>query len=447
MSEDWKSRTGSRRVRCGIAVATIALSLGVARAENTLDLAPDPDQSRAEYEKVSKEITLSSERLAKLAADIAAVKKDHASITAALIQSAMTEQKLGQDIEDIGGKLEGLKAQGQKIRASLAARRDVLAEVLGALQRMGLNPPPAILVKPEDALSSVRSAILLGAVVPELRQQTDMLLADLKEQSRVTASIEAERARLTAAVGEQAAEKKRLGMLLEAKQKLAADTQTALAAEKQRSATLAAKAGSLKELITSLEADRARKAADAAKAAEQKTADADRGPASTPAPTELASLPVPESNRLTAAAPFSALQGQIALPVTGRIKRRFGADDGNGAVMLGDMVATQSGAIVTAPADGNVLYAGPFRSYGQLLILNAGDGYHVVLAGMSRISVASGQSVLAGEPVGAMGEARVASTSASKNGNATPELYVEFRKDGKPVDPAPWWADRFSGRT
>ncbi|MER8396558.1 murein hydrolase activator EnvC [Mesorhizobium sp. M1348] len=447
MSEDWKSRTGSWRVRCGIAVATIALSLGVARAENTLDLAPDPDQSRAEYEKVSKEITLSSERLAKLAADIAAVKKDHASITAALIQSAMTEQKLGQDIEDIGGKLEGLKAQEQKIRASLAARRDVLAEVLGALQRMGLNPPPAILVKPEDALSSVRSAILLGAVVPELRQQTDMLLADLKEQSRVTGSIEAERARLTAAVGEQAAEKKRLGMLLEAKQKLAADTQTALAAEKQRSATLAAKAGSLKELIASLEADRARKAADAAKAAEQKTADADKGPASTPAPTELASLPVPESNRLTAAAPFSALQGQIALPVTGRIKRRFGANDGNGAVMLGDMVATQSGAIVTAPADGNVLYAGPFRSYGQLLILNAGDGYHVVLAGMSRISVASGQSVLAGEPVGAMGEARVASTSASKNGNATPELYVEFRKDGKPVDPAPWWADRFSGRT
>ncbi|TJW80512.1 MAG: hypothetical protein E5X43_25770, partial [Mesorhizobium sp.] len=174
---------------------------------------------------------------------------------------------------------------------------------------------------------------------------------------------------------------------------------------------------------------------------------AQTGPAQkAPEQTELAALPVPEANRLTAA-PFSALQGQIALPVTGKIKRRFGASDGNGAVMLGDMVATQSGAIVTAPADGNVLYAGPFRSYGQLLILNAGDGYHVVLAGMSRISVASGQSVLAGEPVGAMGEARVASTSASKNGNATPELYVEFRKDGKPVDPTPWWADRLSGRT
>lgn len=449
MSEGWKSTlslstAGSWRARYGIAAAAMLLSFHAARAENTLDMAPDPDQSRAEYEQVSKEITLSSERLAKLAADIAAVKKDHASITAALIQSAMTEQKLGQDIEDIGAKLEGLKGQQQKIRASLVARRDVLAEVLGALQRMGLNPPPAILVKPEDALSSVRSAILLGAVVPELRQQTDSLMADLKEQTRVTASIEAERARLTDAVGEQVAEKKRLGMLLEAKQKLEADTQTEMASEQQRSEQLAAKASSLKDLIASLEAqaDKTRKAADAAKAAAAgQTGDDQTGGDKT------ASLPVPEGNQLTATAPFSALQGQIALPVTGRIKRRFGADDGNGAVMLGDMLATQSGAIVTAPADGNVLYAGPFRSYGQLLILNAGDGYHVVLAGMSRISVVTGQSVLAGEPVGAMGEARVASTSVSKNGNATPELYVEFRKDGKPVDPAPWWADRFSGRT
>ena len=132
--------------------------------------------------------------------------------------------------------------------------------------------------------------------------------------------------------------------------------------------------------------------------------------------------------------------------MTGRFSRRFGDKDGNGGVMQGDMVATQSGAIVTAPSDGSVLYAGPFRSYGQLLILNAGDGYHVVLAGMSRISVVSGQSVLAGEPIGAMGEARVASASA-EIGNAAPELYVEFRKDGKPVDPSPWWAERHSGRT
>jgi septal ring factor EnvC (AmiA/AmiB activator) len=94
-----------------------------------------------------------------------------------------------------------------------------------------------------------------------------------------------------------------------------------------------------------------------------------------------------------------------------------------------------------------VLYAGPFRSYGQLLILDVGDGYHVLLAGMARIGVAPGQPVLAGEPVGAMGETRVASALATSGRNLAPELYVEFRKDGKPVDPSPWWTERLSGRT
>lgn len=447
MSEGRKSIEGFWR-GCGIVAAVLALCSASAEAQD--GQSPDPDRSRAEYESVSREITLSAERLARLAADIATVKKDHASITAALIQSAKTEQKIGQDIEDIGAKLEGLKGQEAIIRASLNSRRDVLAEVLGALQRMGLNPPPAILVKPEDALSSVRSAILLGAVVPELRAQTDILVSNLKELTKVTASIEAERMRLTATVSEQVAEKQRLAMLLDAKRKLQADTESALAEETARSQDLAAKANSLKDLIASLdkEAVEKRSAEDAARtAAEKAEAEAKTAEEKDAAKAELASLPVPEANRLAASAPFSALKGQVALPVIGKLKRRFGARDGNGSAMLGDMVATQSSAIVTAPADGKVLYAGPFRSYGQLLILDAGDGYHVVLAGMTRLNVASGQSVLAGEPIGAMGEARVASASASVDENSMPELYVEFRKDGKPVDPAPWWADRFSGRT
>ncbi|MGS1094759.1 murein hydrolase activator EnvC family protein [Aquamicrobium terrae] len=424
MDERLRSEPGPRGARRLLGALALLVSCGLAQAAP--EEPAEADAKRAEYEQVTKEISLSSERLARLAADIAAVRKDYASITAALIQSAKTEQKLGQDIDDIGTRLEELKGQDARIRASLAERSDVLAEVLGALQRMGVNPPPAILVRPEDALASVRSAILLGAVVPELRHETERLMADFKEHARVTASIEAERARLTASVTEQLAEKQRLTLLLEARKKFQAETQAALAAEQQNAQELAARARSLKDLIAALDKQAKRKAEEEAR---------------------TAALPVPEANRLLERIPFRSLHGQIALPVTGTVKRRFGANDGNGSVMQGDMVATQSGAIVTAPADGEILYAGPFRSYGQLLILDAGGGYHVVLAGMNRLTVASGQSVLAGEPIGAMGEARVASTSATQDANATPELYVEFRKDGKPVDPTPWWADRVSGRT
>ncbi|MGZ5862391.1 MAG: murein hydrolase activator EnvC family protein, partial [Methyloceanibacter sp.] len=95
-------------------------------------------------------------------------------------------------------------------------------------------------------------------------------------------------------------------------------------------------------------------------------------------------------------------------------------------------------ARITAPADGWVVYAGPFRSYGQLLIINAGGGYHILLAGMSRIDVSLGQFVLAGEPVAVMGA--VAPTSQGGKDTSRPVLYVEFRKDGRPIDPDPWWA-------
>ena len=285
----------------------------------------------------------------------------------------------------------------------------MLAEVLGALQRMGLNPPPAILVKPEDALSSVRSAILLGAVVPELRGR------DRDPDGRHDGTVArhglhrgGKRSACSASVAEQLAEKKRLGLLLEEKQRLQGETETALA-EEQTSVAGTRRQGQEPEGPDRLARDAGGQGAAARAAAGRPQSAGGSGRPSWPA--------LPETNRLLASAPFSALRGQLALPVIGRITRRFGAHDDNGGVMLGDTVATQSGAIVTAPADGNVLYAGPFRSYGQLLILNAGDGYHVVLAGMSRISVALGQSVLAGEPVGAMGEARVASTSAPRNGN------------------------------
>ncbi|MEJ6783622.1 murein hydrolase activator EnvC family protein [Aminobacter sp. Piv2-1] len=439
MARKFPLKAWRRPCRGVFAAALIGLASGAALAQVGPSL-PDPDRTRSELEAVARDIQVSADRREKLSAEIAQMKKDYASITAALIQSAKTERKLAQDIEDIAGKVDGLKEQESGIRNSLILRRGVLAEVLGALQRMGLNPPPAILVKPEDALSSVRSAILLGAVVPELRSETEILMADLKELTRVVTSIEAERDRLKTAMTAQAGEKERLDLLLAAKERLRGESETALAEETKKAAELAARSASLKDLIAALDKQAAKQAAAAE--ADRKAAEAAAGQRNQPVVPE-----VPEANQLVASAPFSVLQGQVALPVTGRIKRRFGADDGSGGTMYGDMVATQSGAIVTAPADGSVLYAGPFRSYGQLLILNAGDGYHVVLAGMSRISVAPGQSVLAGEPIGAMGEARVASTSASGNANATPELYVEFRKDGKPVDPAPWWADRTSGRT
>ena len=427
-----------------ILIAALVVTLSVAgsfgaRAEASAELESRQAQTRSEYERITGELSLSDARQKTLSDEIARLRKDNVSITSALIQAAKTEKKLSEDVEAMEGRLDDLKGQQGTIRKSLSERREVLAEVLGALQRMGLNPPPAILVRPEDALSSVRSSILLGAVVPELREQTAMLLADLKELSRLGETIASERQRLVATITEQAEGRTRLSLLLEEKRKLQAGSEETLKGEQLRAADLAAKAGNLKDLIASLDSgiEAARKAAEAARLAEEELArrearDAERA--------------VPEHNRLVESAPFPRLLGTLALPVSGKKIRAFGHVDEAGVTAFGDTVRTQSGAIVTAPSDATVLYAGPFRSYGQLLILDAGGGYHVVLAGLGRISVSQGQPVLAGEPVGAMAETRIASASAVGSVNAQPELYIEFRKDQKPVDPAPWWQARRSGR-
>jgi septal ring factor EnvC (AmiA/AmiB activator) len=419
-----------------LASASTVLPPALVHAKAASPLEQQKAASQAEYDKLSQEMKLSDTKMASLSAEIATIKKDHASITAALIQAAKTERKLTQDIEDIEDKLARLRTQEEGIRKSLEGRRGVLAEVLGGLERMGINPPPAILVKPDDALSSVRSAILLGAVVPELRSQTEVLAGDLKELTRVSTSIDNERRDLVAKVSDQTEQKTKLSMLLQEKEKLETQSEAALADERKKAAELAARATSMKELIAGLEAQ----IESVRKATEENGAAGGQNGAAQP------NAEIPQQNRL-AITRFSTMRGRMELPVAGRILRRYGDDDGTGGTVYGDIVTTQSGAIVTAPADGNVLYAGPFRSYGQLLILDAGDGYHVVLAGLGRISVSLGQSVLAGEPVGLMGEARVASTVAIDADSSQPELYVEFRKDGKPVDPAPWWSAHVSGRT
>src|SRR5690606_18185816 len=160
--------------------------------------------------KVRHEITLSDARVAGLRADMAKLRKDDATLTAALVQAAKTEKKLSEDVEAITARLEPLKEQQAIVRKSLLERRDVLAEVLGALERMRLNPPPAILISPDDALASVRSAILLGAVVPEMRAETGSLLAKLTELARLGDEIEVERKRLAAAIEDQVTERQRL---------------------------------------------------------------------------------------------------------------------------------------------------------------------------------------------------------------------------------------------
>jgi septal ring factor EnvC (AmiA/AmiB activator) len=102
-----------------------------------------------------------------------------------------------------------------------------------------------------------------------------------------------------------------------------------------------------------------------------------------------------------------------------------------GNVEKGITIETRSAAQVIAPYAGQVVFAGQFRGYGLLLIIEHGEGYHTLLAGMDRIDSTVGQRVVAGEPVGVMGQTE-----------GKPTLYVELRRNGQPVNPLPWLTAR-----
>jgi septal ring factor EnvC (AmiA/AmiB activator) len=137
---------------------------------------------------------------------------------------------------------------------------------------------------------------------------------------------------------------------------------------------------------------------------------------------------------------FADAKGRVPLPAAGAVLKTFGSPDDFGGIERGVSLATPAAATVSAPVDGAVLFAGVYRSYGQLLIIDAGGGYYVLLAGMDRINVQSGEFVLSGEPVGVMGDGSTRMATAAAVGAARPVLYIELRKDGTAIDPGPWWA-------
>ena len=391
-------------------------------------------QRDQELEAIRAEQQRALENETRLKREVETIGDDRRLLNQQLVDTATRVRELEDAIGKIEARLQPLDQREQVLRKSLEGRRHLVTEVLAALQRIGRHPPPAILVRPEDALESVRSAMMLGAVLPEMRQQTELLVADLAELVRLRSGIAQERASLARDLAAIADDRQRLTLLVEQRQKQQMETETALAAERQRASQLGRQAEDVKELIARLEqglddASRAARAPAAPGPDEKKSLDG--------RPRALTALQDP--GRLAPAIAFAAAKKQLPLPVNGVRIREFNASDGVGGTEKGLSIASRPGAQVTAPCDGWVVYAGPFRNYGQLLILNAGGGYHVLLAGMERISVDLGQFVVTGEPVAVMG-GRVHSAGILASGSGQPVLYVEFRKDGTPVDPSPWWA-------
>ncbi len=364
----------------------------------------------------------SDEQRRSIEAEIESLRADRARLNAALIDTTAKVQGAEREIAAANARLAELNANADALGHSLDNRRAVVADVLAVLQRMGRNPPPAILVRPQDMAEAIRAATMLGSTVEELKGETDALRADLAQLADLRADIGKQRDEIAQRSDALSADKTRLAILVEARQESLSAAEQALVAQSARASQLAEQATSLKDLIAGMERSAAGDVANAADIAARATA-----------------LRAADPARLKPALAFLEAKGTLALPVAGAVLKTFGDPDGFGGVQKGVSIGTPPGATVSSPVDGSIVFSGPYRSYGQLLIINAGQGYYFVLAGMDRMNVSVGQFVLAGEAVATMGDGSARTAVATAIGATQPVLYIELRKDEMTVDSSPWW--------
>lgn len=356
--------------------------------------ATDKAQAKAELSKITSEIKAAEQKHKELREKAKAARQEILDVRRKMVRAAGSIQEQEESLDRLEEKLREFEAQQSLMKNRLEIRKEQRLRVLAALQNLAWKPTEALLIQPLPPQDTLRSALLLREAVPRLEYSTEGLRKDLMKVASLTTAIRAQYAQIKTMTRRLEQKRKNMDELIGKKSRL----QTAFASEsaraKSKAENLAKQAGDLKDLLVRLD--------------EESRRQKQMRPAQSGVPTGA----------------FMAAKGRIPYPVKGNIIKKFGDMTDAGSASKGIIIRTRANAQVISPYDGTVLFAGPFRGYGQLVIIEHGDGYHTLLAGLGRLDTAVGQSLLAGEPVGIM----VAQTQ--------PTLYIELRKNGQPINPA-----------
>ena len=399
----------------------MAVSAGLAEAA--------PRESGARLEEVERALEKGREKARALNKKATKIDQDLALLRRDMVAAASIIQAQERRAAGLIRGLQGLQAEEAAKLSRLTASRGQLSGILVALQRVARYPPEALITQPMPPADTVRSAILLRAVVPQIENRAVRLRGDLESLAEARRKMAEKKAQFTSVTTGLEEERKRLAVLFGQKTALKHRTLAERRTEARRMKSLAGEAATLRQLLNKLSKDSSR----SGRRPESKKLEL----AETPADTASAKPDTPESIEKVVGlpagltgTPISGQRGKLFLPVIGRITGRYGQLAKSGLKRKGISLETAAAAQVVAPYEGRVVFAGKFRGYGELLIIEHGEGYHSLLSGLTRIDSTMGQWVVAGEPVGVMG----------RSGRKKQSLYVEFRLNGQPINPLPWLA-------
>ena len=383
------------------------LVLGICLAATPAIIAPaSANDIENRLEAVQQDLDKSREKRANLdkaarkaAAELRAVKRQGVNL-------ARKMHRHSADADRIEAQLNSLEERERTKTEKMQQRKTQLSVTLAALQRLARMPTATLVAVPQSTDKTIRTAILLRAAVPELQRDAMSLGDDLRALTSLRDQISADKVALTDSLARLKAERKSLAALTSDKFKLLKNMKSAERAAAQKAARLSARAGNLRELLEKLSIRQNRPAL--------------RAPGSAP----VALIPVP-ARKPAVTPPVTISRG--VLPAPGRVVTTFGAKMPNGTLSKGVFVVTRPSAAVVAPIPGRVVFAGQFRGYGNLVILELRDKGHALISGMSRIDAQVGDDVLVGEPLGEM----------TPSTGTAPKLYFELRKRGRPINPMP----------
>ncbi|MDA0306463.1 MAG: peptidoglycan DD-metalloendopeptidase family protein [Proteobacteria bacterium] len=406
-------------------IALIALAM-----VGTAGAAPKKDpKSEKRLKEVVRELDKGREKARTLKEKADKIEQDLAILRRDMVAAAAIIQDQERKATVVAKALVDLETQAEAKIVWLSKSRGQLAGILAALQRVARYPPEALITQPRPPGDTVRSAILLRAAVPQIERRASLLRADIESLAESRRKIAEKKAIYASAM--QGLEKKRqhlavlFGQNTALKHRTLAERKTAA----RRLKSLSGEAVTLRDLLNRLSKESEKEGRESS-GAKAKEIIVKKMPSSTrPAPDsgkKLTGLPA----ELTGA-PISRQRGKLPPPAVGRITGRYGQTMKAGLTQKGMTLETAPGAQVVAPYEGRIVYAGKFRGYGELLIIEHGEGYHSLLSGLERIDSAMGQWVVAGEPVGVMGR---------PGRNKQPQLYIELRRNGQPINPLPWLA-------
>lgn len=347
------------------------------------------EPSKNDLKKIEQNLQSEQQKQAELKQQEDTIDQQLGSTKQKLVQSASRVQSLEQQLNTLENQLTDLDAQETVQEKAIARKRKHLSQMTAAWLRLARTPPELMLFAPLPPSQIVQAGAVFHHVVPLLYSEAQKAKADLDNLHALQDQVRDKQASADALKTSLTSSQEELSGLLDQQQEQKSAATAARTAQEKRVTELAAQAADLRDLLDRLEKEKA-------------------------------------ARKVARKAPSHSKGGlnPNLLPVAGTVTRSYGDKDDVGMISRGVSITARSGATVTAPFDGEVQYAGPFRSYGNIVILTRDDGVHALLAGFQKIQSRVGDQVGKGEPLG---------TLPAKD---KPTLYIEYRQGTEPIDPS-----------